>query len=412
MMAAKKRMNLSSARPILLALIGSVVACGQPPHLAGGPSVDPWNISVQHDPNLPTRLEELRAAAGVPGIGAAILRNGSVSVAVAGSRRVDAETPLADGDLFHLGSDTKAMTASVVARLVDRGVLRWDETLAEAMPGVSTMDPAFRDVTLEMLMRHVAGLPQGGAFTPEFTAGFDETWPIDQQRAWMAERFVSRPPERSPGTRFAYSNYGYLILGHIVERATGKTWEDLVRQEVFEPLGMSACGFGPTATAANPDGNWAHDAKDGQYVPTEEDNPQLIGPAGTVHCALASWARFAAAHAHPESGRWITPASMSRLHRPFAVEGTSEGKDIGLGWGVTRTSPPRLTHSGSNGYNVAEIVVIPLLHAAVLVACNAGDERARRASSDVRDMLLRQLLDEPGGMSAGARRSDESAHPD
>jgi hypothetical protein len=236
-----------------------VCACALDHTHAPQSSGDPWDIVVQHDPKLGTRLQELGAAAGVPGIGAAILRNDSVAVAVAGRRRADEETPLAEGDLFHLG--------------------------------------------------------------------------------------------------------------------------------------MSACGFGPTAIATGPDGNWAHDVKDGQYVPTEEDNPQLIGPAGTVHCALESWARFAAAHAHPESGGWITPASMSRLHSPFAVDGTSEGKDIGLGWGVTRTAPPRLTHSGSNGFNVAEIVVIPRLYTAVLVTCNAGDERARRVCSEIRDLLVEEVLD-------------------
>ncbi len=153
-----------------------------------------------------------------------------------------------------------------------------------------------------MLLRHVAGLPEGGDFTPEFTAGFDDSWPVDKQRAWMAARFLSRPPAQAPGTRFAYSNYGFLIIGHVLEHATGKAWEELMRREVFEPLGMAGCGFGPTASAAHPDGNWAHDLSNGKYVPTGEDNPPLIGPAGTVHCPLADWARFASAHAHPDSG--------------------------------------------------------------------------------------------------------------
>ena len=348
--------------------------------------------AVRSDPKLAARLERIRTAHGVPGMGAAIVRDGRISIAVAGRRRVDRDAPLLPTDEFHLGSDTKAMTASVVARLVDRGVLRWNETLAEAMPDIAAkMDPAFRTATLDMLMRHVAGLPTGGAFTPEFTAGFDdEHWPIAKQRAWMAERFLSRPPKETPGARFAYSNYGYLILGHVVERATGKTWEELVRQEVFAPLAMSACGFGPTATAAHPDGAWGHDVKDGAYVPTEEDNPPLIGPAGTVHCSLESWAKFAAAHAGSGPAGWLTKASLDHLHEGVTLAGETV-KDIALGWGVTRTDPPRLTHSGSNGYNHAEIVVIPRLHAAVLVTANAGDERAHAAAKEVVDELVDEL---------------------
>jgi CubicO group peptidase (beta-lactamase class C family) len=351
-------------------------------------------LVVRADSRLAARLERVRSAHGIPGMGAAVLRGNRVEIAVTGKRRADRDARLVPGDAFHLGSDTKAMTASIVARLVDRRLLRWDETLAEALREIrAKMNPEFMPVTLDLLMRHVAGLPTDGAFTPEFTAGFDdEHWPIARQRAWMAERFLSRPPKETPGTRFAYSNYGYLILGHVVERATGKTWEDLMREEVFAPLGMTGCGFGPTATSARPDGNWAHDVKDGAYVPTEGDNPPLIGPAGTIHCPLVDWARFAAAHAGSGPVGWLTPDSLSHLHQAAAFAGVTAGKDIALGWGVTRTDPPRLTHSGSNGYNDAEIVVIPRLHAAVLVTSNAGDEAARDAAKEVLDALVDELI--------------------
>jgi len=384
----------SNAASVALALM--LIGCGS---VRVGSKVEvgrAGDLRVRTDPDLGRRLEALRKEGGVPGIGAGILRGDDLTVAVAGVRRIDQEVALEPTDAFHLGSDTKAITASTVARLVDRGVLRWDESLAEAMPEFTDMNPAFKAVTLEMLLRHVAGLPQSGAFTPEFTEGFDESWPVVQQRAWMARRFLSRPPLEPPGTRFVYSNYGYLIVGHILERVTGTAWEDLVRQEVFRPLGMVDCGFGPTATKATPSGSWAHDVKDGRYVPTEEDNPPLIGPAGTVHCSLEAWARFARAHAHPDAGEWLTSPSMAHLHEPNEVAGTSPGKDIGLGWGVTRTDPPRLTHSGSNGYNVAEIVVIPRLGAAVMVVCNAGDERARDLSRRVRDLLVEELMSESG----------------
>ena len=377
--------------PIKLTRVAALAAAAAV--AAGCASLGPVS-PARSDPNLAALVERIRGAHGVPGMGAAVVRGRRISIAVAGRRRVDREAPLRDTDAFHLGSDTKAMTASVVARLVDRRLLRWNETLAEAMPDIAKrMNPAFRTVTLDMLMRHASGLPTGGAFTPEFTAGFDdEHWPIAKQRAWMAERFLSRPPTETPGARFAYSNYNYLILGHVVERATGKTWEELVREEVFASLEMTGCGFGPTATSKRPDGAWAHDVKDGVYVPTEEDNPPLIGPAGTVHCPLASWARFAAAHAGSGPSGWLTPGSLDHLHEPMTLAGDTSGKDIALGWGVTRTDPPRLTHSGSNGYNDAEIAVIPRLHAAVLVTCNAGDDRARAAAREVLDKLVDELI--------------------
>jgi CubicO group peptidase (beta-lactamase class C family) len=325
-------------------------------------------------------------------MGASVVRQGEPTVAVAGVRRVGVADPVQQTDAFHLGSDTKAITASVVARLVERGLLHWDETLREAMPDAK-MNPAFAPVTLEMVMRHVAGLPSGGAFTPEFTKGFDdEHWTLEHQRQDMTERFLIRGPALPPGTRFVYSNYDYLIIGHVVERAAGKPWEQLVQEEVFSPLNMTGCGFGPTATATHPAGVWGHDVKDGVYVATEEDNPPLMGPAGSVHCPLEAWGKFAAAHAGDGPPGWLTEASLRKLHEPLAIPGVGTGKDIAMGWGVTTTGvPPLLTHAGSNGYNLARIVVIPSLHTAVLVTANAGDARAFAAVDELTDALVHQL---------------------
>ncbi len=100
-------------------------------------SSSPRPTAVRTDPELAAVLERARAAHGVPGMGAAIVRGRQISIAVAGRQRVDRAAPLLETDAFHLGSDTKAMTASVVARLVDRRLLRWNETLAEALPDIA-----------------------------------------------------------------------------------------------------------------------------------------------------------------------------------------------------------------------------------------------------------------------------------
>jgi CubicO group peptidase (beta-lactamase class C family) len=341
---------------------------------------------------LAPRVEQVRARHEVPAMGAAVVRSGVVTSAVAGVRRIDAPDPVRETDAFHLGSDTKAITASVVARLVDRGLLHWGETLQEALPDTK-MNPAFREVTLEMVMRHVAGLPGGGAFTPEFTNGFDdEHWTLEHQRADMTQRFLLKGPTQPPGTRFVYSNYDYIIIGHVVEHAAGKPWEQLVQEEVFAPLNMRGCGFGPAASAAHPGGVWGHEVKDGRYIPTEEDNPPLLGPAGTVHCPLEAWARFAAAHAGDGPRGWLSEGALRKLHEPLKVPGVGPGKDIALGWGVTSTGAPQLlTHSGSNGYNQARIVILPSLHAAVLVTANAGDRRAQDAVDELSESLVHQL---------------------
>jgi CubicO group peptidase (beta-lactamase class C family) len=324
-------------------------------------------------------------------MGAALLHRGEAVVAVTGRRRADRPDPLRSDDAFHLGSDTKAMTASVVARLVDRGLLSFDETLEHALPEIAKeINPAFRAVTIELLLRHLAGLPGGGAFNEEFFRGFDEHWEVMRQRAWVARRFLSRPPHHAPGSKFLYSNYGYIIVGHVLERRSGKPWESLIEEEVFRPLGIQGCGFGPTTTAKTPNGNWAHAVKAGRYEPTEEDNPPLLGPAGTVHCSLAAWSRFAWAHLGGVPG-WLSRASLDRLHAPWHGPGLPPEKSVGLGWGVTRVGELRWTHGGSNGFNFAQIVIVPGRDGAVLVTCNAGDARGEKALRAATDLLVDKL---------------------
>jgi len=138
--------------------------------------------------------------------------------------------------------------------------------------------------------------------------------------------------------------------------------------------------------------------KGGVYLPTEEDNPPLMGSAGSVHCPLEAWARFAAAQLGAASPGWLSPGSLRKLHEPMEVPGAGPGKAIALGWGVTTTGVPTLlTHSGSNGFNMARIVVIPGLHAAVLVTANAGDEQARAAVDELSDLLVHQLAPKAQG---------------
>jgi CubicO group peptidase (beta-lactamase class C family) len=114
----------------------------------------------QGDPELGALLEGVREETRVPGIAAAVVRGeGVVATAAAGLRRVDEAAALGTSDRFHLGSNTKAMTALVVARFVERGQLRWETTLAEAFPEWNaSMDAAYRAIPIRDLLRHRAGI--------------------------------------------------------------------------------------------------------------------------------------------------------------------------------------------------------------------------------------------------------------
>jgi CubicO group peptidase (beta-lactamase class C family) len=283
------------------------------------------------------------------------------------------------------------MTASLLARLQARGVLRLDETLAELFgKQADLLHAEFRPVTMDSVLRHTAGLP--GDISAGMLDGLDASWTIERQRAWISTKLLSRRPAYPPGSKFEYSNWGYVIAGHLAEQKTGRSWELLMAEEVFDPLGMKGCGFGSTGSEADPNQTWAHDVKEDRYVPTAEDNPAYLGPAGTVYCPLADWARFAQAHLG-WAPQWLPASVIGYLHEAVPSSPIPAEDRMGLGWGRgVLHGVPVVAHDGSNGLNYARIMLFPTRRAGLLVTCNAGDERAAKAVNEASLFLTERLL--------------------
>jgi CubicO group peptidase (beta-lactamase class C family) len=265
------------------------------------------------------------------------------------------------------------MTAMLTARLVERGLLTWDSTLPALLPGVS-MNAAYSAVTPIELLSHRAGLFGDLLSHPDL---WDPLWqPGDLlvQRAWFAAGALALAPEQPVGT-YTYSNAGYMVMGAALEARTGRTWEELLQTEVFDPLGATSCGFGMPAAPGVLDEPWGHRNSGGTWVPVPsgpgDDNPPPMGPAGTVHCSLVDWARIASANVAGARGdqRYLSTASWTRLH-------TVIGDDYALGWiAVDRSwaGGRALTHSGTNTMNYATVWAAPAIDRSFLVVANRGD---------------------------------------
>lgn len=354
------------------------------------PSADIPSADIPAAPpaaDLSPALEPIRARHGLPALAAAVYdADRPLAQGAVGLRAADQpEAPVTIDDRWHLGSDTKAMTATLVARLVERGTLRWDTTLAEAFPDeATTMLAAYRTVTLEQLLQHRGGLVGNLLARPAiWNSLWTSTRPLIEQRRAFVGQVLALAPEVPVGT-FLYSNAGYMLVGAALERATGRSWEDLMRAELFSPLDMASCGFGPPATVDATDAPWGHRAASSQYTPVPPgpaaDNPAALGPAGTVHCTLRDWARFAQLHlrgALSQPTPYLRPESFARLHAAPA------GGDYALGWGLASRpwagALPALTHQGSNTMFLCSVWVVPSRGRVLLVATNAGDDRASAA---------------------------------
>ncbi|MEO0326066.1 MAG: serine hydrolase domain-containing protein [Myxococcota bacterium] len=256
--------------------------------------------------DLAALLAPLREARSLPALAAAVVdaHDGLLALGAVGQRRSGGSEAVTRADRWHLGSDTKALTATLAARLIEDGTLSWDTTLATGFPTLAErMHPDFRDVTLVELLTHRAGLT--GNLPAERPELWGRLWearePLSDERLWVAEQLLTAAPAVTPRSEVRYANAGYIIAGALLEQATGESWEALMEARLFTPLGMASCGFGPAATVGRVDAPWGHRA--GEPVPPgpAADNPPALGPAGTVHCSLADWAKFIALHAATRS---------------------------------------------------------------------------------------------------------------
>jgi CubicO group peptidase (beta-lactamase class C family) len=152
--------------------------------------------------------------------------------------------PVTLEDLWHLGSDTKIMTSTLAAIMIEQGKLEWNSTVSEVFPDLASgFHQDFRDVTLVQLLSHVAGLPANADCGALMGYGS-----VRDQRARAVRDALGQKPLSAPGTTYLYSNLGYIIAGAIIERVSGMEWEDALTRFVFDPLGMTTAGSGGTGS--------------------------------------------------------------------------------------------------------------------------------------------------------------------
>ncbi len=345
------------------------------------------------------RLRPLREAHGLPALAGLVIRAGRVEgIAAVGSRRAGSPEAVTVDDPWHLGSCTKAMTATLIGRLVEGGSVRWDSTLGELFPELArAMVAPWPEVTLEQLLMHRAGAPAGlqrdGLWSRLFR---DELTPVVELRREIVASVTRYPPEHAPGTRFLYSNAGYAMAGAVAERVLGRSYEVLLRELLLAPLAMARTGFGPPGRHALDDAPWGHRRAGEALQPMDPaafgaDNPAAIAPAGTVHAPLEDWARFVALHLRGARGelREGDPlrerTTFEQLHFPRGDEAYA------LGWGAGQrpwAGGRVLTHSGSNTMWFATVVIAPDANAAALAVTNCGGRPAERACGE----LVRALI--------------------
>jgi CubicO group peptidase (beta-lactamase class C family) len=353
--------------------------------------------------DLSAALDTIRRKRKVPCLAALALRGDrTVARGIAGVRSSGSPVLATLDDRFHLGSDTKAMTATVVATLIEAGRLDWSTTVGEVLAAsVPAMHAAWRPVRMEQLLTHRGGAPADLDADGLWSRLWQREGTPSDQRMQLVRGVVTRPPQVTPGTTYVYSNAGYAIAGAMIEHVTSRAWEDLMRDRLFAPLGITTGGFGAPGTAGVLDQPRGHDLSGKPVEPgPNADNPPAIGPAGTVHMTIGDWARFVVLHSRGDASnparlpRLLKTESFDRLHRPAV----GPGERYACGWGVTerpwaKGSGPAdvgrtLTHAGSNTMWYCVAWIAPEKDLAVLIACNQGGDAAAGACDDAASQAI------------------------
>ncbi len=348
-------------------------------------------------------LEPIRERHGVPGLGGGFVRGGElVAIGVTGVRQAGSDVRVEITDRFHLGSCTKAMTATVAAVLVEEGTITWSTTIGDVFPDLrgSGVEPSYLGVTLRQLLANRSGLPEDrDPPLLTWTAVVALSGSERARRVAAVPIVLRQKPVGDPGEFFAYSNLGYTVTGAMLEQAAGASWEDLMRERLCEPLGMERYGFGAPGSPDTIDQPRGHlppliTFLGGRPRPVRPgpgaDNPSVIGPAGTFHCSLVDWAKFISLHlrgARGAGGLLLDPATFRLLHAP-------EG-GYALGWQVAErkwAGGRVLVHSGSNRRWYAVVWIAPKRNAAIFAATNLGSESAELACDEAVGVLIGEYL--------------------
>jgi CubicO group peptidase (beta-lactamase class C family) len=396
---------------VVSSLVEVISLLGQSAPHSAAETPAPQKIAAPRD--VSDLLAPIIAKHDVPALAACVVKDGRVTMlGVAGVRQRDAKEPATTGDLWHLGSCTKAMTATLCAKLVEQGKLKWESSIGEVFPELKDQASknGWANVTLAQLCTNTSSVP--GDLQKDGLWG--RLWRYQGtntgSRGALLEGVLAYTPAQAPGTKFEYSNGGFAIAGHMCEKVTGRSWEELVNAEVLAQIGVTTVGFGAPGVGdekdkiTQPRGH----ARGGKPVAPgpNADNPPAIGPAGTAHMSITDWAKFAALQVAEGRADALVPEGVKRdllsaetfkrLHTPPAEIKTS----YAYGWGVSTRPWAKgsregdigrvLTHSGSNTMWYCVAWLAPEKNLAIVITCNQA-ERGDKACDEAAGAMIKAM---------------------
>jgi len=347
-----------------------------------------WNDHIKE--KIENRIAAMMAEARVPGLSLAVVKDNQIIYARGfGSRNLKENLPATPDTLYGIGSCTKSFTALAIMQLVERGKLDVQDPVSKHLPRFKLKGKNGKQITIHHLLTHSSGIPNLG--TAEI---------LIRRMANLGEYFVplssiedfflhineaQEEIAAEPGERFYYSNEGYTLLGMIVERASGVSYENYVQENILKPLKMDRSTFDKEKFEKDSDVMVPYivEAKGGEIkaIPSAHPFEKFVYAPGGLLSSVAELAHYLIANMNGgifENTRIIDATLLSQMHKPYIKTGFhwffNEEAKYGYGWMITENffGHKIVEHGGNTGSSSAELAFMPDQKIGVAVASNTG----------------------------------------
>jgi CubicO group peptidase (beta-lactamase class C family) len=378
---------MRGASPLVAALALAIAGCAAAPQRAPSPRT------------LDAIFDDTMARYRLPGLVLGVVVDGEVVYS-----RADGETVAGSGEpvtadtLFKIASNGKAMTTGVLARLVDAGKLRWTDPVVKHLPAFRMYDPwVTREMQVRDLLIHNSGLRSG--------AGDLMLWPEPNlfTRADVIAGLAHLKPVSSFRSRYDYDNLLYIVAGEVAAAAAGAPYEELVRRELFEPLGMARCQAGEFSRDEVGNVAQPHMLQGERNVPIRRDGEVIpastLAAAGGIRCSLNDMLKWVRMWLEPDlkpaavAPPWLSRAQRDALWAPHTIMPISLRQRAwdktrfyayGYGWRISDVHGVwRVAHTGTLAGMYSSLILLPERRVGIVFMTNGNGADARTVLSHV-----------------------------
>jgi CubicO group peptidase (beta-lactamase class C family) len=355
---------------LILACLSALVlaGCGHTSETAIGVVSSPETSSAY--PEVDEYIRQQMAAENIPGVAVVVVQGGEIVYLKGfGVASLKTNAPVTPQTIFDLASVSKSFTALGVLLLRDKGLIELDASVQQYLPDFQPNDPRASEITVRQLLNHTSGLPG------EFSAPLIFQEGEDEMAALVAALNRVRL-DRPPGSSFEYADINYCLLGALIERVTGTTFEDYMQQNVFAPLGMANTTLYPDV-AAKRDRADGHQPMYGRVVVRNMPIYRSALPAGWVMSCAQDMGTWLIAHLNggaTAAGQVIPAADIEEAHTT-AVTFEEKGNEVGygMGWFIDRGAGdiPIIWHGGDTPNFTADMLLLPEQQTGVVALVNS-----------------------------------------